>query len=356
MKSSRMGIIFIMCLTVMNSCNEREAELNNSTVEEYGDDSYVSINELSESDILKAYESAMSSKDYAKAGNDILQWLKVNSSDDVSSRLDYLKEHIYTSGYTCTVYDEESNVDYTSRFEFNDKSDVIREEYGTGNQTVVSYSYSHSYNGDTCIMSTCCNEDGDILYTWEAEVDDSNNILSETRSYNNLSTAERIEHNYNESGLCINEHLIYSGEEGVSSEQFIDYEYDDNGYLVNEKKYNGDEALFEEVTYTYDEFGDNVKIEYVNSEGDTYLVYTYEYDKHGNVLNEYLEEGDHNEEYRYTYDRFGSMRTKQYYQHDELISDTTFDCDFLGNVLLDTTIEGGVETVKIYNYEYSFRE
>lgn len=322
----------------------------------------VFTSDLSESEILEIYESTIAQEEYERAGREIYVWLQSHNSKAVSEKLDWIKDHMYVSSYTCTAYDDEDNVLDMSRYEFDERGDTTKEEYYIDDEVNVSYSYAYTYDGDTCTSQTCYDNNGDILYTWEGILDEDGRLSYETDRYNNLATEQSTEHVYDEDGHCVIERMTYAGEDGVSTKQHIEFEYDGDK-IIKELYYDEDNNLFEIVNNEYNEDGNILLNEYCLPNGEPYLSYAYEYDNKGNVIRDVTMEAahdetssDHEETYEYTYDKFGNKATEKFFMHEDLTTDSKYDYDFLGNVVLENSTSGDFRTVKIYDYTYSFKE
>ncbi len=332
-------------------------EINSEEAVEEQPDEFVPVVERSEEDILAMFDAAVEEEDYGKAGDEAFIWLKTHSSKKVSDKLDELKAMVYGSECICTTYDESDNVIDTSKYTYNEVGDITSEEYNMDNEYHTLYTHHFAYTDGKCTSDICYDENGDIIYEWEAILNDAGNLESEIQTYNNLTTEERTDHFYNDDGMCYKECTTYSGEDGVASKQFTEYTYEGE-LLVKEVHYDDEsEEPFETVLLEYDENNNNTNMEYYDADGEEpYMTLEYEYDVRGNLIKESMVEGVHQEHYEYTYDKFNNRLTSDFYQHDQLKISIVYDYDFLGNVVIETTTEDDVTTTKVYGFKYSLRE
>lgn len=344
-----LSLVFILLLSACNtntseSVTKDEVDANNTVreevleLEEADDSSYedlkydVPMVELSEDDILDTYESTVEIGEYELAGNTLYVWLKEHDSDRVQERLNYLKEHMYVSECLSTTYDHDY-VTSTVRYKYNERGDLISEEYGADSENTILYSYQYIYEGDTCTSETYYDSDGDIVYIWEATLNDDGYIVSETEAYNNLEIVNTFEHDYNDNYQCIKEYAYYLDESGVTNEEWVSYEYEDD-LIVKETHLNSEMEVIEEVLYKYDDICNMVSAVYYDGNNNEEMSIVYEYDERGNMLKESLINGTHEESYVYTYDKFNNNITKDFYIHDTLNESIKYTYDFLGNVII----------------------
>ena len=350
---------------IVESSSVQDAVANEDTVadivdKDTVDEDYIAAEDLSETEVLELYSTYMESEDYENAGGILYRWLSWYDSDKVQEKLDYMKEHVHVSGYTGTTYDTNDNMMYMSTHLFNEVGDVVEEQYITSDDTISSYSYQYIYDGDICTSQLCNDENGNVIFHWEAVYDKDGNITEETTTSDNGIVTDKIYHTY-ESGLCIEEReeykSTYDGEHG----QVVKLEYDEAGRIIRESYYDEDDVLFESVDYTYNENGLNDTVKYYSydegiDDSEPYLTYTYEFTDDGRVEKQSIVEGEHNEYTQYFYDKFGDNTAQKFYQHDELIMSTEYKYDFLGNIIIESIETGDSGNTTVYSHTYAFRE
>lgn len=328
---------------------ETEEALVNSMLEN------TPVRELSEQEILEVYESFMLSESYDRAGEEIFLWLKTHNSDKVMDKLEYLKENVYGSEFTCTMYDADDNVISTSRYTFDEHGNETSVEYNIDDEDTYSlYTHQYVYDGDTCISELFYDVNGDIISDWEAVLDEAGNIVEETSMYDNLSTSETIKHTFKD-GLCVREDVSFQGDDGSIIEEYIIFEYDGD-LCTKQSYYTSDGELYLETTYEYDDDGYVVSGEEHDYDSDYISVYTYEYDSDHNMTREHMQEDTHEESYEYEYDKFGNNTKVTHYVHDTVSESMSYDYDFLGNVVIRTGTIDGVDGTEIHDYKYALKE
>lgn len=317
-------------------------------------DEYVAAADLSEEELLKVFDEAVSAEDYDTAGSYAYRWLKSHDSETVSNKLADLVGKLYISDYSRTTYDADDNVISIAGYIFNEHEDVLEESYTSSDGDYTKYNYHYVYDGDEVISQICYDEEGNVIFDWEATLDSNGNILSEVTKHDNYESIDSIEHIRDDSGECIKEHSVYCTGDEIYEEEITDFNIVD-GLLLDTKYYNDKGDLTSCVKYEYDDNKNTVKEEYYDGVWESYLIITYDYDESNSVTRRYAVSGEYTDEFLYTYDKFGNVITEQYYRDGDLSSETKYDYDFLGNVVIETVIINKEEIVTVYDYTYELK-
>ena len=315
----------------------------------------VPVFDMTESEILDVYEANVNAGNYEKAGESIYLWLKEHDSDKVVDKLEELSNIVYKTDCVCTMYDADDNVVNTSYYTYDKHGNMTTEEVNSGTEQAVTYSYSYIYDGDVCVSEIDYDGDGNITYSWEAELNEEGLISKETKSYNNMTETDVIEHTY-KSGSCVRELETYTYADGTLTESHADYTYDENGNMTSEVYYDAAGLVHHSLMYEYDENGNKTLCLYKEPDGTVYNTVTYEYDEDGNLTKEAYDTGQHQESYVYTYDKFGNMASETYYMHDDIHAHSDYEYDFLGNIVIESIQIDGVNTMEVHDYTYALKE
>lgn len=172
------------------------------------------------------------------------------------------------------------------------------------------------------------NSDGSVFENYVFEYDD-NNILRSIEKSNNDKPTGTIKFTYNNDNKLILKTSYYSDKTVESS---TSYKYDEKSRIIeditNEKDDEGNDILRAKNTYSYDE--NNKLTNWTESFFDEKenIIHNYLYDENGILIEE----------------------TSNNYSN-EVVEKTTFEYD-KSNKLIRKTIERGVYTTIVYEYEY----
>ena len=225
--------------------------------------------------------------------------------------------------------------------EYDKQGKIIQStKYTDETLSVISMRITYDYYSNGLLYKEIVYQNSDDLigyYTYE--YDEKGNLLKKTHydSDDNPTLTEAFE--YDSYG-----NRISPG-----------YEIDKNGNVIKRPSYDpltesyGDTIM----TYTYDEAGNLIRYATISSNDGSSLGYTdYEYDSNGNLIKEsrYDADGSLKSTKDYEYDSAGRLIKDIEYKTDgSLIEKNTKDYDKAGNIIKETTYgpdEFGDETVK----------
>ena len=232
--------------------------------------------------------------------------LTANSSE--TGTIEFTYDKLYR---TTKVVNEAQTVDATSPtletlYAYDANGNLLETTYPDNKKVTKSYDANNQVKNLT-------DHDGtEIVYIRDVE----GRVTKEV--YPDGSTTE---YDYNAAGLLtLQKEVMADG----SSRRVINYDYDDNGNLIFERRSGvGISKQYENVDYTYDAAGQLMKV----TTGSK--VKTYEYDLAGNLLSD----GD----YTYTYDLQNRLLSKANSK-----GTTTYTYDAAGNLLKEAGPDGTV--------------
>ncbi len=166
----------------------------------------------------------------------------------------------------------------------------------------------------------------------------------------------RVSYTYDESELLLQVKML----EGETVKSSTVYEYDAEGRLVNEKRYEGESFCMAEYVYTYDSNGRVISCNRSDYIEESTSENNYGYDAKGRLLTDqcYDAKGNMLSRTEYAYDENGNeIKRSVYTEGGELISSTekTYEYDDIGNIISCITVhsDGTPGTTVKYTWQYS---
>jgi len=175
------------------------------------------------------------------------------------------------------TYAEENELAETEYYEYDSDGLLIKTiiEYLDGSQDIITHSYNENHKLISSITVDDEGEDGEQEY-WEYEGD---NLIHYRRINDFGDLEEEQKMSYNQDNLLAEKNILNN----MNETNFRwTYEYDDNNKLILETRYSAKGKPIEEIQYAYNKEG-NVIQEKTENAKET-LIKEFEYDENGNEV------------------------------------------------------------------------
>ena len=93
-------------------------------------------------------------------------------------------------------------------------------------------------------------------------------------------------------------------------------EFNNDGNMIEQNRYDSDGELESKRKYTHDENGNMIEMNWYDSDGELWVKWKCTYDENGNMIEErkYDSDGELMEKYTYTYDENGNIIEERKYE------------------------------------------
>lgn len=211
---------------------------------------------------------------------------------------------------TVSKYSSDQTLEYVG--EYNEQGKIAKESYyekGTLNHSSV---YEYDQDGN-CIKTSNYDADNALTSYTTKEYGDQGNLVGEKR-YRGDDTLSSVSEYNSESRMS--KYSLYDENGKLSS--YFEYEYDENGHQVKMSGYQSDGTLQQYTTYEYDAQGNVIKSSDYNGDGTLQEYIVSEYDKKGNhIKDSYYDPKGNLEEYAIMqYDEAGMYVGSTWYNAD----------------------------------------
>lgn len=199
-------------------------------------------------------------------------------------------------------------------------------------------------------------EEGILKYEYFPDGSISSRVFEQCGTDGSYTEVYREIYAYDEAGALSS---ITRSEGGVTAAKTV-YEYDENGRLVKESQYEGEDFCIAEFEYSHDANGRMIKCRRSDYIEESVSENNYGYDAKGRLLTDqcYDESGNMISRTEFAYDdNDNEIKRSVYTEGGELISSTekSYEYDDIGNIVscITTHSDGTPGTTVNYTWQYS---
>lgn len=217
-----------------------------------------------------------------------------------------------------------------------------------------------SFNEDGNLLLEVCNSEdysSEETYIYDSNgnlIEESTSIINQITTYKYNSNNHIIEENCYERIESLGENISFNTKIKGNLICSTVYDFDSNGALIKEKKYNSDKCLTEYTIYKYDSDGkikeENVYDSYRRLEERT----IYKYDSNGNMIEANSYDSDGHLFWQNIYNSNGILIEENSYEDDGILSgQNIYDSEghLIGNITYDS--DGEIYEEYVYKHKYN---